>query len=154
MDPYFFSSLRHEKYFEKPWNPLEDCDDEELNRLFRFDKDGILFLSDIVKNTPGSCYNNENVLKSTDVPCEIAVCITLLYLATNSFQSVIGKLFHINESAVGKIVKKYSYSWTRMFQISLNFRPVKMSRILLPPIFTASTNFPKLLVCWTAPMLQ
>ena len=68
MDPYFFSSLRHEKYFEKPWNPLEDCDDEELNRLFRFDKDGILFLSDIVKNT---LYKNENVLKSTDFPFEI-----------------------------------------------------------------------------------
>ena len=75
---------------------MEDCDDE-LNQLFRFDKDGILFLSDIVKNTAGSCYKNENVLKSTDVPREIAVGITLFYLATNSVQSVIGKLFHIND---------------------------------------------------------
>ena len=97
----------------------------------------------IVKNTPGSCYNNENVLKSTDVPCEIAVCITLLYLATNSFQSVIGKLFHINESAVGKIVKKILLLLDKNVSNFVKFPTCENEQNIIASNFYSIDKFPK-----------
>ena len=92
-------SLRREKSFRNRVNPLELYATNELYDRFRFTRHGIAFLANLIQ---GALRNQTE--RSFAVPPIIKLLLTLRFLATGSFQIVLGDDCGISQPTVSSIV--------------------------------------------------
>ena len=93
---------RKTKTYRELHNPMLHLDDKELVARFRFDSNGIRFLTELLQNELQSA-----TLRSRAIPVEIQVCVALRYLASNDFQLGIADDFNITQSEVSLIVDRF-----------------------------------------------
>ena len=77
-------ALRRESVFRDRANPFTVYDDEELYRRYRFTRNGILFLNENLQGMEPATRRNHSV------PKQLKVFIGLRYLATGSYQTLLG----------------------------------------------------------------
>ena len=92
-------SLRRERSFRNRVNPLELYATNELYDRFRFTRHGIAFLANLIQ---GALRNQTE--RSFAVPPIIKLLLTLRFLATGSFQIVLGDDCGISQPTVSSIV--------------------------------------------------
>ena len=100
--------LRRERVFRERSNPLADFTDGELYSRYRFDRNGILFISQLLREEIQSPTE-----RSCAIPAEIKVIIALQFYACGTFQRTIGDTIKISQSSVSRIVSIVSSSLAR-----------------------------------------
>lgn len=93
---------RKPKLYRNLFDPLQHYDDKELFSRYRFDRNGIMYLSDILRR------ELENTsARSRAIPVETQICVALRYLASNDFQLGVADDFNLSQSEVSLIVDKF-----------------------------------------------
>ena len=84
-------------------DPLDCLNDLQLYREFRMDKDGILFLTTILQNE----LQNVEEQRGQPVKAHIMIMVSLLYLATNTFQLIIARRFKLSQATVSRCIAAF-----------------------------------------------
>ena len=82
------------------YNPLKDLTCDEFYKNYQFTVEGICWVTDLIKDdfTPIESH------RGRPVSPEIAVLITLKYLASNTYQEAIAETFKVSQSTVSRCV--------------------------------------------------
>ncbi len=92
-------NLRKPKIYRKRFDSFENYDDDEFYERYRFDRTSVLYLTDCF------CRNLERATqRSQAVSPTLQMLVTLRYLASNSFQQVVGDTVGLEKSTVCRIV--------------------------------------------------
>jgi hypothetical protein len=88
-------TIRKQKY-QRNFDPLAMLDDLSLYKDYRFDKAGIEYLEELLKEdlAPSICQ------RGLPIKPHIAIMATLSYLGSNSFQIKIGDTLGISQASV------------------------------------------------------
>ena len=89
-------------------NPFELFGDAEFVRRFRFSKENVIYIIDLVYNEISPISR-----KYQDIPPHLQVLIALQYFATGAFQITVGDLTRIHQTTVSRIVKRVSVALAR-----------------------------------------
>ena len=81
----YFRAFRRERVFRDRIDPLDNLNDEELYTKYRFSRNGILFLTDLINNDIRNISE-----RSHAIPSHIKVLTALNFLANGCFQRVTG----------------------------------------------------------------
>ena len=73
--------IHQRRHFAARKDPLEMYDDRELIRRYRLDRDGILFVTDVIRD-----YITSPTSRNKALSAELKVILTLRYLATGKMQ--------------------------------------------------------------------
>ena len=92
---------RKTRVYKQRFKGLEEWNDGELYDRFRFDRDGILYITDVIRSDLDS-KNNRGLPLSP----EHQVMATLRYLASNDLQIGVGDDFGISQQAISTSVAK------------------------------------------------
>lgn len=84
-------------------NPLDQYTEEECIRRFRFDKDGVYFIRDLFVDD--LTYETR---RNYPISPLIQILVFLRFVATGSFQIVIGDLIKISQPSISRIVTRIS----------------------------------------------
>ena len=86
-------------YLRDRSNPLEDLQDIEFHQRFRFSKDTVLSILEMIRDdiTPLSD-------RDANIPPMLKLLASLSFFATGSFQSVTGDLLNISQTSVSRIL--------------------------------------------------
>ena len=87
------NAIRRERVFRDRLNPLDIFDDTELYSRFRFDREGIMMIIDLLDAELSHLTQQNHAL-----PTSLQVFITLRYYASGSFQSVTGDTICVSNS--------------------------------------------------------
>ncbi|CAC5407309.1 HARBI1 [Mytilus coruscus] len=90
---------RKDRVFRGTISHLTNLNDDELRRRYRFGKDSIAYLCDLLQDRHSRSNN-----KSTALTVEQQVCIALRYYASGSFLQVIGDTLGYDEGTVSRVV--------------------------------------------------
>lgn len=92
---YFARGIRRERVFRVRVNPLDMYEDHELYARYRFDREGVIFIAGLLGNRlrPMSA-------RSYAVPGLYKVMATLRFLATGSFQMVVGDMAGLSQPTI------------------------------------------------------
>jgi hypothetical protein len=90
-------NLRRNRVFRDRVNPLEDYNDVKLYKKFRFTRNDILELTDMVRDAIR--YGAERKGSLTPV---LQVMLTLRFYATGTFQHTVGDLLGVDQSTVSR----------------------------------------------------
>ncbi|XP_033728123.1 putative nuclease HARBI1 [Pecten maximus] len=82
-------------------NPPEFLSDEEVFRRFRFRPDTIVYIVGLVADSI-----SHGTLRSVSLPPLLQVLICLRFLATGSFQQLIGDSVKISQPTVSRVVRR------------------------------------------------
>ena len=82
-------------------NPLEYLRDDDIFSRFRFSRETIYFITGLVAMDIQNATDRGGAL-----PPLLMVLITLRYLATGTFESVIGDLFNVAQSTVSRTLRR------------------------------------------------
>ena len=89
-------------------NPFELFGDAEFVRRFRFSKENVIYIIDLVY------YEISPISRRyQDIPPHLQVLIALQYFATGAFQIAVGGLTRIHQTTVSRIVKRVSVALAR-----------------------------------------
>lgn len=94
-------TYRRRKVYKSIFDPLFDFDDGELIRRYRFDSAGIEFLCNILRAELE--YPSR---RSRAISVETQVLTTLRYLASGSFQQVIGDTLNISQPSASRCIDR------------------------------------------------
>ncbi|XP_038050874.1 putative nuclease HARBI1 [Patiria miniata] len=100
--------LRRERVFRERCNPLAEFTDEELYSRYRFDRNGVLFITDLIREEIESPTE-----RSCAIPPEIKVLIALQFYACGTFQRTVGDTIRISQPSVSRIINLVSSSLSR-----------------------------------------
>ncbi len=100
--------LRRERVFRERCNPLAEFTDGELYSRYRFDRNGVLFVTELIREEIES-----QTERSCAIPPEIKVLIALQFYACGTFQRTVGDTIGISQSSVSRIVNLISSSLSR-----------------------------------------
>lgn len=88
FDDKYNQPKRKERKYEKPakylkdkTNPMEICDDEEFLKMYRFNKNTVKDITDMIMYGLSTCNN-----RGQPVPPVVKLCIVLRYLATGNLK--------------------------------------------------------------------
>ncbi|XP_063447160.1 putative nuclease HARBI1 [Mytilus trossulus] len=90
---------RKERTFRSKEELTLDYTDTELRARYRFGREGILFLSDLVRDSLTRQTNRNHALS-----VEQQIMVTLRFLASGSFLQVIGDTLGLDKSTVSRVV--------------------------------------------------
>ena len=101
-DILFRRALRRERLFRDRSNPLDYLSDEELYQKYRFTREGMYFLCDLLQLDVRRPTN-----RSKAVPGPLVVCTALRYFSTGCFQRVVGDCMDIqlSQSTVSNCIR-------------------------------------------------
>lgn len=105
------------KIYDVRRNPLENYNDHELLRRYRFDRKTIEYICDIVRDdlSPKTCFGGA-------IPVEIRVCTALRYLASSgAFQLGIGDQHGISQPSVSRFVWEFVDSFIKHLDTFIKF---------------------------------
>ena len=88
------------RIFCNQMHPLDACDDEKLNKKFRFHHLDILTITDQVRG------DTEMANQLGNLPCTLQVSMGLRFFAIGSFQTVCVDLFQISKSTASQITTR------------------------------------------------
>lgn len=92
--------INRERIFRDRENPLDFLSDVELYERFRFDRQSIYFLTDLLKDELNSTNRNRSLLPTQQL------LIALRYYATGTFQIVCGDTVHVEKSSANMAISK------------------------------------------------
>jgi len=84
-------------------NPLEELDDVEFYEKFRFRKESIHFIMELIEPDL-----TRHVARGVPVPILLQLLGTIRFMATGSFQSVVGELINISQPTMSRMVRRVS----------------------------------------------
>lgn len=135
--------LIRKKKYERSFDPLHSLDDLALYKDYRFDKEGILFLTNLLQ---------DDLLQSNDgrglpIKPHIAVMATLSYLGSNAFQLKIGDTLGISQSSVSRCVKMVTLGLAKKVDQFVKFPLSDESRRSCQSGFFQLAGFPGVVSC-------
>src|SRR6202042_2773671 len=101
-------------------DPLVEYSDQELYKRFRFDRESILLITDLIRLEIQHDCNRSRAIKP-----EIQVCIALRYLASNSYQITIADTFGSPQAAVSTCVDNVTWALANHINDFVKF-PISM----------------------------
>ncbi|CAC5403276.1 HARBI1 [Mytilus coruscus] len=100
--------MRREHVFRDRTNPLDLYDDLELVKRFRFDRQTILQIADLLQEDLES-----STLRNHAIPPVMKVLIALRFYASGSFQNIIADTFNIDQSTFSRTTHSVSNALVR-----------------------------------------
>ena len=101
-------AIRRERIFRDRENPLEILNDEQLYSKYRFTRDGIYFLCE-------NCDGLETITdRSFSLSTSLKILVGLRYLASGSFQNVVGDTINISQPTVSRTLTSFLNSIVRL----------------------------------------
>ncbi|XP_064467971.1 putative nuclease HARBI1 [Ornithodoros turicata] len=94
-------SLSRQRVYRDRENPLECLDDGELQRRFRFTRDGIFFITSLV-----ALDIEPATRRSQSLPSSLQVLLTLQFLATGNFLITAGDVVNVHEATACRVVHR------------------------------------------------
>ncbi|MCP4489188.1 MAG: hypothetical protein GY820_18030 [Gammaproteobacteria bacterium] len=115
------SPPRKIKRYRELFNPLEELEDKELYRRYRFTADWIHEMNDFF----GADMNTSNAAtnRGRPIPTEIQIMVAVRYLASNSFQIDVGDTFGIAQPTVSLILSRFLDVFTPKTGLFVKFPP-------------------------------
>ncbi|CAC5403275.1 HARBI1 [Mytilus coruscus] len=101
-------AMRREHVFRDRTNPLDLYDDLELVKRFRFDRQTILQIADLLQEDLES-----STLRNHAIPPVMKVLIALRFYASGSFQNIIADTFNIDQSTFSRTTHSVSNALVR-----------------------------------------
>jgi nuclease HARBI1 len=98
-------NLRKERVFRDRRDPLDSYNDEDLYRLYRFDRSGIFFLCDVLKGNL-ECATRRN----HSIPVHMQIMLILQYFATGTLHAVLSETMNVERSTVTRIIQRTTYA--------------------------------------------
>ena len=127
-EEYFDQSLHRQRVFCDQMNPLDSLSDEELYTKYRFTKNGILFLIDILEP-----HLKRATQHSCSVDVHLQVLSALYFLASGCFQRITADSRDINlsQATISRVVNSFCLSLCSMKNVSSIFLEPRNYQILL-----------------------
>jgi len=122
--------------FRDHTNPLDVYNDDEMYKRYRFSRDGIRFICDLI----GEDIRRPTMRSNALLPVH-AVCIALQYFATGTFQMVVGDAIRVEQSAACRAIHAVSAALTRRMPQFIRF-PTNESSDDIKQGFYALRRFP------------
>ena len=99
----YHAVVNPERIIRDRLNPFELFEDREFIRRFRFTKETVFHLINLLKNVV-----EPDTKRSYSVPSHLQILITLQFYATGTFQITIGDLIRVHQTTVCRIIKRVS----------------------------------------------
>ncbi|XP_063404190.1 putative nuclease HARBI1 [Mytilus trossulus] len=131
--------MRRERVFIDRTNPLDLYDDLELVERFRFDRQTILQITDLLQEDLES-----STLRNHAIPPVMKVFIALRFYASGSFQNIIADTFNIDQATVSRTIHSVSNALVRRAPKFIKFpsgQVIEENKVK----FYAVANFPNVL---------
>ena len=124
-------------------DPLETLDDLSLYKNFRFDKAGIEYLAELLKDdlSPAICQ------RGLPIKPQIAIMATLSYLGSNAFQIKIGNTLGISQASVSPCVKTVTAALAKKIDDFVQFPTTDEARRCCQAGFYELAQFPGVVSC-------
>ena len=94
--------VRKERHFREREVHLEDFNDEELYKRYRFSRGGIEFLADLLRADLQPV-----TARSHAIPLHLKILVALRFLATGSMQLTLSDTVKVSQPSVSRIVKSF-----------------------------------------------
>jgi hypothetical protein len=101
-------NLRNQRIFRDRVHALNKYNDLELYRRFRFDRETIFFLVNILELDISS-FTHRNFSLSTS----LQLLCALRFYASGSFQQVVGDCVNVHQSTIYRVIRKVTYALCR-----------------------------------------
>ena len=132
--------LRRERVFRDRSHPFEMYDDVELFDRYRFRRDDIKDLVDLVGDDV-SISTRKGSLTTT-----LQILVALRFFACGSFQLVVGDLFGISKATVSRTVHRVAAAFARLLPRYVRFHEQRETEAM-KVMFHAVANFPNVIGC-------
>ena len=129
-------ALRRERVFRDRTDPLEKYSDLELLERYRFDRQSIIYIHHLLEGNLLSATGRNHVLSVM-----LQVCVTLHFMATGSFLTVIGDVHGINKSTVSRTIIKVVNALCNCPELRIKF-PMTMNEVVNVKNGFAQKGFP------------
>ena len=96
---------RRPRHFRPRKDALNDLTNEELIRRYRLDREGILFVTDLVRDAI-----SPHTARNKAIPPELKVITTLRYLATGKMQQCSSDDLGPSQQTISRIIKETVYA--------------------------------------------
>ncbi len=110
--------LRRERVFRDRRNPLECYNDYELYERFRFPREDIYELTDLLRDDI-ECPTKRNHA----IPLVMCVLTALRFYATGNYHMVTADLFGIHRTSASRVILKVSSALAKRFEEFVHFPP-------------------------------
>jgi hypothetical protein len=98
-------AIRKERVFRDRRNPIDVFDDDELYKRYRFTREGIMQITDLVRLD----IEHDTARSHALVPCQ-QVLIALQYYATGTFHMVVGDPLQVNQSTANRAIHRVTHA--------------------------------------------
>ena len=135
-------TIRKRKY-HRNFDPLTTLDDLTLYKDYRFDRAGIEYLANLLKEdlSPAICQ------RGLPIKPHIAIMATLSYLGSNAFQLKIGDTLGISQASVSRCVKAVTASLAKKVDDFVKFPVTDEERRSCQTGFFQLAEFPGVVSC-------
>ena len=124
-------------------NILQYYDDTELRKRYRFGRETINFIVNLVQDEISPETNRTHAVSATN-----QVLITLRFLACGSFQQVTGDtLASLDKSTVSRIIRRVTVALSRKMNQFIKFPQSQKDREIIKQGFYEIANFPCVIGC-------
>ena len=122
---------------------LQYYDDTELRKRYRFGRETINFIVNLVQDEISPKTNRTHAVSATN-----QVLITLRFLASGSFQQVTGDtLASLDKSTVSRIIRRVTVAISRKMNQFIKFPQSQEDRDIIKQGFYEIANFPCVIAC-------
>ena len=135
-------TIRQRKY-QRNFDPLVTLDDLTLYNNYRFDKAGIEYLTELLKDD----LSQEVCQRGLPIKPHIAIMATLSYLSSNAFQLKIGDTLGISQASVSRCVKTVTASLAQKVDEFVKFPVTDEARRSCQAGFFQLAQFPGVVSC-------
>ena len=132
-------AIRRERVFRDRTNPLEIYDDQQLIERYRFNRQSILRLTDVLMESLES-----STFRNFALTPVLKVLVALRYFASGSFQGVIGDTFGIAQPTVSRAIYCVSYALVQKSSQYIKF-PVEPRLSEIKRKFYTVAHFPNVI---------
>ena len=128
---------------------LQYYDDTELRKRYRFGRETINFIVNLVQDEISPKTSRTHAVSATN-----QVLITLRFLTSGSFQQVTGDtLVSLDKSTVSRIIRRVTVALSRKMNHFIKF-PQSQDRDIIKQGFYEIANFPCVIGCVDAPHIK
>ncbi len=109
-------ALARERVFRDRENPMEMLNDEEIYERYRFDRGGIIFITNLIEDDIESPTERNHA-----IPPILQVFVALRFYACGSFQQVIADTIRIHQSTACRIIHRVTNALIRRINQFVRF---------------------------------
>jgi len=134
-------NLRRERIFRDRQNPFDVYDDVDLYSRFRFRREDIIYLCDMIADDI-----DHPMPRKGSLPPLMQMMVALRFYASGCFQIVIGDIFGIDRSTVSRIIERVSRAFNERLNEFVQF-PTQEEAPKVMADFYKQANFPNVVGC-------